>query len=591
MANRGQEEPEALGRFRRGPIDVDPADLPPKPRFPHPVAIRTAALSCDRKSLVALDAEGSVTGWDVTTAKRRYRRPAVAPNEAPQRLTLSPDGRVVVLSPRSLPSGLVRVLDARTGEELHRFDGGFAPSFSPDSQLMACSDGKQLRRWALKGGAELPRFPEAEEPLKWTAWSPTNDVIAASMENSSGVAIWDIVNRRRMFRGTVSAEDEAAASLAITPDGKTLAIGSHWGIRFFFLTGPPEKQLHGHEEYALGQLKFSADGRRMVALSRRRRLLVWETFTGKPLFTWAAFETEDGVLEISEGGDAAIWIERGGIRLERIPLLLAGYDDGHVVRNLCFTPTGLLVTGDDQGALRVWDPATQREIRRYSVPLPRLRYFSHDGAWAVFGGAKDPVTIWDLVAEREVLKVETTPAVQSMALSPDRARMALGHADGAVSIWSTAEAKESTRIPSDMAPISAVSWSLDGKSMAWGDEAGAVTIAEGQRGLETIRFRTRGYTAIRELMFTRDGKSVVATDARGVQRAYSDPGVEPKILAGELRSLPHASLLDPRWKASGYDQKRSLLGVLREVVSLDRTYIAGMTVGGKLVIWEAPGGK
>src|SRR6185503_6725477 len=123
---------------------------PPEPRFPHDIPIRTAGLSCDRKILVALDAQGFVNGWNAVTAKRLYRLPVLDSKEVPQRLTFSPDGRFVALSPWSLPAGLVRVLDPRTGKELRRFDRGFGPSFSPDSELLAGSDGPRLRRWALK---------------------------------------------------------------------------------------------------------------------------------------------------------------------------------------------------------------------------------------------------------------------------------------------------------------------------------------------------------------------------------------------------------------------------------------------------------
>jgi WD40 repeat protein len=590
MARQGQDGSEQFGRFRRADDDPEFRDPPPKPRFPHDVPLRAAGLSCDRQVLVALDARGDVTGWNAVTAKRLYRLPLLDPREVPQRLTFSPDGRFVALSPGSLPAGTVRVLDPRTGRELRRFDRGFGPSFSPGSELLACSDGPQLRRWALKSGAELPRFPEGRHPLKWTAWSPTDDMIAASAEDARDVAVWDAASGRRLSHVTPSA-DEAAAGLAFSPDGRTLAVGSHWGIQFFRLTGAPQGDYHAHEEYSFSPLKFSRDGRRMIALSHRRRLLVWETSTGKPLFTWASFQTEDGLLEISEGGDVAIWVERGGIRLERIPKVLAGPQDGHAVRHLTFTAEGRLVTGDDGGSLRVWDPAAEKELRRFTVSIDRLRYFSRDGAWAVFGGVDGPVGIWDLATERELLRIEPATPVGSVTLSPDRSRMALGHSDGTVSIWSLGEKKELTRIRSDMRSITAVTWSSDAKSLGWGDDAGAVTIADGRRGGEQVRFKTRGYCAIRDLRFTPDGRTLMATDAQGVLWGYSDPSVEPSARLSDVRSLPAAYLPSPRWIASGYGQKRGLLDVVREAVSPDASYIAGATRDGRLVIWEAPGAR
>jgi WD40 repeat protein len=585
MATWGQDPSEKLGRFRRGPFDPDADNSPPKPRFPHDVPIRAAGLSVDRKILVALDAQGALNGWDAVTAKRLYRQPLIDAQEVPQRFTFSKDGRYVTLSPWSLPAGLVRVIDPRTGKELRRFDRGFSPSFSPDGDLLACSDGPQLRRWSLKNGAELPRFPECGYPLKWTAWSPANDVIAASAEESTSVVVWDVASGRRLFPDT-TAQGEAAASLAFSRDGKTLAVGSHWGIKFCALGGPPEREVQSHEEYAIGQLKFLADGRRMSAMSRRRRLLVWDTWDGKPHFTWAAFEVEGGSLEISEGGDVAIWIDRGGIRLERIPKPLAGADDGHVVRKLTFTPAGTLVTGDDKGMIRVWDPATEKELRRFQVPMVRINYFSRDGAWALFGGMDDPIGIWDLVAGKEVLKVDPKPAVWSVAISPDHARLALGHADGTVSLWSIAEKKETTRIRSEMTGVTAVCWSSDGKSLAWGDDTGAVAMAEGKEGRESGWFKPRG-PGIRDLRFSPEGRTLLATDVTGTRRVYSDPGIEPE----DVRVFfVDPWLPNPRWKASGCFQK-CFLGTARDVVSPDGSYLANATRDGRLVIWEAPGGK
>src|SRR6185436_16830872 len=183
MARQAQDGSDQFGRFHRAADEPEFREAPPKPRFPHPIPIRAAGLSCDRKILVALDAQGFVNGWNAVTAKRLYRLPLLDSQEVPQRLTFSPDGRFVALS--------------------------------PDSELLACSDGPQLRRWALKSGAELPRFTEAEQPLKWTAWSPKGDVLVASRESSSAISIWEDDGRPSQLR-ILKTKDEAPASLAFS---------------------------------------------------------------------------------------------------------------------------------------------------------------------------------------------------------------------------------------------------------------------------------------------------------------------------------------------------------------------------------------
>jgi hypothetical protein len=84
---------------------------------------------------------------------------------------------------------------------------------------------------------------------------------------------------------------------------------------------------------------------------------------------------------------------------------------------------------------------------------------------------------------------------------------------------------------------------------------------------------------------------VIAKDAVGLHRVYSDPGVEPKIVDGELPIVAHSRMPDRRWSASGCFQKRSQLDIVAEAVSSDGSYIAGVTREGRLVIWEAPGAK
>jgi WD40 repeat protein len=557
----------------------------PVPRFKHPVSCRAAALPRDGSILVGLDAEGSIVGWDVRTAKTLYVRLVVTKQDALQRLTCSPDGRYVALSSRHPLFSLVRVLRIATGEEVRRFDHGFSPTFSPDGEILACTDGNTLRRWAMKSGAELPTLASVDGEFKWAAFSPVGTVLAASEGGSGLVRIWDGGTLRRTITG-----NSPATALAFSPDGKTLAIGTHWGLRFVDVAGGPDPSLEAHEEYATGPLTFSADGRGMVALSRQRRLLAWGLSSGSPSFTWSAFNTPDGLLEVSDRGDRAIWFDRGGLRLERIPESLGGKEAGHVVKKVSFTADGLAMTADDQGKVRFWDPAIQKEVKELTVPGRGINLISRHGRWVIYGGGADAILIWDVSSGKEIINVPARPHIGAVALSPDETTLVLGQADGSLSLWDIASRKERSRIRLELAGVTAVCWSPDGKTLAWGDGLGTVVIA-GATGRDPLQFKPRGEAAIRDLDFLKDGKTLLVCNAQGVCWNYrDDPTFEPvPVERGELQE--RRAVPDRRWIASGFLQRGATLGYTSELFSPDGRYAITGTQWGAALIWEAPGGK
>lgn len=568
-----------------GVQDTPTGVLPkPVPRFRHPVPFRTAALCLDGSGLVGLDSEGTLVGWDARTGRLRYRTPVLRSLDVPQRLTCSPDGRFVALSRRDHVPALIRVFRLDSGEEVRRFDRGFSPCFSPDGEVLAATDGPRLRRWATKSGAELPGLPESGEDLKWAAWSPKGDRVAASWGASSWVSVWELSTRRRTDVTGGEGVLTPATSVAFSAGGRILAVGNGWGVRFADLNGGPGLSGRNQEDYAGGPLRYSADGRTLCAVHQRRRVLCWDVVSGELLHHWSAFNIAEGVLEISESADRVIWIDADGLRVERIPRPLGGEAEEHVVVNAVFTAEGQALTVDKRGAVRVWDPAAQKEVRRFQVPSASFRNFAHNGRWAIYGGGTEPVRVWDLTAGKELASVSTTPSVTAIALSPDRESLALGHEDGALSIWTLGKT-ERVRIHCELAGVTAVCWSADGKSLAWGDERGTVVLAEGASGREATRFKARIPWAIRDLQFEVDGKMLVTENDGGICYAYDGTvGKDPTRLKDGAIAAFRATPLDRRWFASGFRQ--TVHG--RAIYSGDGRYAITLS-NGFARIWEAPG--
>src|SRR4051812_16119470 len=90
------------------------------PHYEHDAAVVVATLSPDGEILVALDEEGTLTGWRRQPRRKLYARPVFKKGDTARRLTCSPDGRFLALSSKELPSSTLLVLGLADGKEVRR---------------------------------------------------------------------------------------------------------------------------------------------------------------------------------------------------------------------------------------------------------------------------------------------------------------------------------------------------------------------------------------------------------------------------------------------------------------------------------------
>ena len=195
-----------------------------------------AAFSPDSK-VIAVNGRNSVSFWDIT-----HQHIVGTPIPVTARdLALSPNGKILAtISPTTAGyASTVNLWDVATGQEL----GGaltieaslpVSLAFSPDSTVLAIAAGATVSFWDVTISRQIgATLNGAAGPI---ALSPNGQVLAAAKKEYPGgqwnAQLWNIATHRQIgliLRYSSSAANRVTA-LAISPDGKTLAIGGQLGI-------------------------------------------------------------------------------------------------------------------------------------------------------------------------------------------------------------------------------------------------------------------------------------------------------------------------------------------------------------------------
>jgi WD40 repeat protein len=107
--------------------------------------------------------------------------------------------------------------------------------------------------------------------------------------------------------------DDEITSLAIAPDGKSLASGSRDAtIKLWDLEGRRERAtLRGHAAPILA-LAFSPDGESLASADADRTLKVWDVATGREQISlsWREPVPHEAGSGPTAGSDAPLWLDR-----------------------------------------------------------------------------------------------------------------------------------------------------------------------------------------------------------------------------------------------------------------------------------------
>jgi serine/threonine protein kinase/WD40 repeat protein len=341
-------------------------------------------------------------------------------------------------------------------------------AFSGDGKMLVTSTGKEITLWRVPEGTRLASYPswQLAEVDPTDGFAATSDLsLAAYGDNSGWVHVVDLRSGKELW--SANASTLLVTALAFSPDGRTLASAGGFDesdIRLWNVaTGSEIGRLEGHQTW-VGSLVFWPDGKKMASCSADQTIRTWDVASrkcldvlrGHRLDVWRLALLPDNKTLVSGSKDGTVCFWDTSVTHSHQPSIVFPETAAH-----CFAPDSSLVILNWQGQVARWSgPDFQQKESLLEIgitnlgPFPGAAHFlfSRDGRFLAVGYADGSISVWN-VSQGSLLgkyKPGTGPALPQAFLADGNRLICWKSDDNHFSEW---DLKENREIQSWPAPV------------------------------------------------------------------------------------------------------------------------------------------
>jgi WD40 repeat protein len=397
-------------------------------------------------------------------------------------------------------------------------------AFSPDSHLLAAGGGNgEITLWDAVTRTTLKPLAGSGS-VTAVVFSPDGQDLVTSGSNRA-LEYWNVATHA-FTGGTMDPDTNLVQSLAFSPDGHTLVLGSAEGALML-----PFHTVSLLAPEPLTSVALSPHTHLIATTGPADAVRLWNAATLEPARVLTAQGdgansvafSPDGhlIAAAGAGGYVRVWDPTTGIQLAALPTL------GPAASKAVFSPDGSLLAAasaaaldaaNRPGGIQVWDIRTGKllasRLDNNEVAGPA---FSPNGSLLAYGtsgaGSDGAVSQVLLLNARTLRQVEALPSipsqVQDVAFGPDGQSVAAGYENGTVRIWNLRDRQPAITIQVTTGEARDIAFSPDGQTLAIGSTDDLVRLVDVRTS--TVIAELEGHSnQVNDVTFSPDGQTLIS---------------------------------------------------------------------------------